>query len=141
MIDVMKEYSLESILEGSSVLKDKYFKTNNNVQELFERSIEFALEKGIEINNPNMPEYRYALIGPNNRGELTERNFVLIRPLKKELSFHIWRNEYNADLKGLNFKAVSNHNGPDWIVINVDNNENLDKIFDIIIELKNNTYR
>lgn len=65
---MIKEYSLESILEGCSVLKDKYFKTNNNVQELFERSIEFALEKGIEINNPNIPEYRYALIGKNNRG-------------------------------------------------------------------------
>lgn len=67
----------------------------------------------IEINNPNMAEYRYAVSAPNNYGELIERNFVWIRPLMNVLVFHIWRNEYNLDLRNLNFKSVNNHNGSD----------------------------
>ena len=68
-----------------------------------------------------------------------ERNFVLVRPLKNELSFHIWRNEYKLDLKDLNYKTTK-HNGPDWIVLNADTEKKLDMIFEVIFELYKNAY-
>ena len=136
---MIREYSLESILSGSTTLYQKYNKLSNLTKELLKKSVDFGLENNIAINNPNMEEYRYAVLGPNSRGERVERNFVLIRPLVNELSFHIWRNEYKVDLKNLNYSTVG-HNGPDWIVLKADTEKTMDIIFEIILELYKNAY-
>lgn len=136
---MIKDYSLESILSGSKKLNEKYKNITDSTRELLKKSIDFGLKNSIAINNPDMEEYRYAVIGSNNRGERVERNFVLVRPLKSELSFHIWRNEYKVDLKNLNYSTVK-HNGPDWIVLKADTKEKLDVVFEIILELYNNAY-
>ncbi len=136
---MIKEYSLESILSGSNKLNKKYERISNLAKDLLRRSVDFGLKNNISINNPDMEEYRYTVMGPNNRGERVERNFVLIRPLQNELSFHIWRNEYKVDLKNLEYTAAK-HNGPDWIVLKADTQEKLNLIFEIILELYNNAY-
>ncbi|RII32961.1 hypothetical protein D2A34_19180 [Clostridium chromiireducens] len=134
---MIKEYSLESLLAGSITLSKKYMKVSDLSREFFKKSVDFAIENNIAVNNPEMEEYRYVAMGSNYRGERVERNFVLVRPLKNELSFHIWRNEYKLDLKDLSYKTTK-HNGPDWIVLNADTNEKLNKIFAIILELYGN---
>lgn len=136
---MIKEYSLESILSGSRALDEKYKKISSLTRELLKRSVDFGIKNNIAINNPNMEEYRYAVIGSNNSGERAERNFVLVRPLVNELSFHVWRNEYKVDLKNLSC-TTTQHNGPDWIVLNADTEEKLEMIFEIILELYNNAY-
>ena len=50
-VNMIKEYSLETLLSGSNILSKKYMKVSNLSRELFKKSVNFALENNIAVNN------------------------------------------------------------------------------------------